>query len=327
MNDRPLANLKGKLFLSLLLGLVAVAGLSLYADLPKLAGSLRSFDWVLLVPALLFTFGNYVLRFVKWHLYLAQIGVRGLPAGESALIFFGGLAMVVTPGRVGEWLKSFLLRELTGTPFSTSAPIVVAERLTDAVSMLVLASVGLVTYGYGWQVLLAVLLVAAAVVYVTQHRALAERLFRPAKGLPLVAGRLASLRSFYESSHLLFKPRNLVWAVGLGVVSWFGECIALFLVLVGLGLPAEPTLLLKATFILAVASIVGSASMLPGGLVAAEGSLAGLLLLLGVVGDPATAAAATLIARLCTLWFGVLVGLVALVLFTPRLARQGVRLL
>lgn len=52
--------------------------------------------------------------------------------------------------------------------------------------------------------------------------------------------------------------------------------------------------------------------MLPGGLAAAEGSLAGLMLLLGVTHNPAVAAAATLLIRFATLWLGVAVGLIGL---------------
>ena len=53
---------------------------------------------------------NYVFRFIKWEYYLSLIGVKGLPWRDSALIFFSGLGMVITPGKVGEWIKSSPLR-------------------------------------------------------------------------------------------------------------------------------------------------------------------------------------------------------------------------
>jgi uncharacterized protein (TIRG00374 family) len=318
-------NLKAKLLLSLVLGLTVIAGLGFFADLPRTLDALSRFDWRFLPVALVCVLWNYLLRFVKWQFYLRQIGVANLNPADSALVYLSGLSMVVTPGRVGEWLKSYLLREMTGTPFSATAPIVVAERLTDAVSMLLLASVGLLAYGYGGPVLLLVLVGAATVVYFTQHRAAARRLYHAVRPLPGLAARIDSLRAFYDSSYRLFRPRSLAFAVGLGVVSWFGECVAFFVILAGLGIPVEPALLLQATFILATATIVGSVSMLPGGLAAAEGSLAGLLLLLAVTGDVGVAAAATLLVRLCTLWFGVLVGVLALLGVAPRLARPALR--
>ncbi|MHB1131912.1 MAG: lysylphosphatidylglycerol synthase transmembrane domain-containing protein [Chloroflexota bacterium] len=326
MNSNSPGNLGRQLAFSLILGLLVVASLSFVADLPKVSEALASFDWRLLPAVLLLTLANYLLRFVKWHFYLGQIGVAGISLVDSLLLFMGGLSMVVTPGKVGEWLKTYLLRSLTGTPVSSSAPIVVAERLTDGLAMLLLASVGLAAYGWGWQVLLLVLLGGLAVVFLSQHRALARRVAGWLSRVTLVREQLVHARAFYESAHVLLKPANLAVAIALGLVSWFGECVAFFLVLVGLGLVATPTLLLQATFILATATLVGSVSLLPGGLAAAEGSIAGLLLLLGVTDSPAVAAAATLIIRFCTLWFGVSVGALALALFMPRLARRGVSL-
>ncbi|MHB9090445.1 MAG: lysylphosphatidylglycerol synthase domain-containing protein, partial [Chloroflexota bacterium] len=92
-----LGNLKTKLLVSLILGLAVLAGLTFFADFPKMMAALRQFDWRLLPVALFFVFWNYLLRFAKWHYYLAQIGVRSLPLKDSALLFLGGLSMVVTP--------------------------------------------------------------------------------------------------------------------------------------------------------------------------------------------------------------------------------------
>ena len=51
--------------------------------------------------------------------------------------------------------------------------------------------------------------------------------------------------------------------------------------------------------------------MLPGGIGLTEVSLTGLLLSLTACTDKGEAAAATIIVRLCTLWFAVLVGIIA----------------
>ena len=103
-------------------------------------------------------------------------------------------------------------------------------------------------------------------------------------------------------------------AVTLGVLSWAGECLAFWLVLGGLDLPLTGHLLLVATFVLAVSSIAGALSLLPGGLGVADAGVAGMLLLL-VPDERMTrgvAAAATLLIRFATLWFAVLLGALAL---------------
>jgi len=313
-----LEDVRGRLLISFVIALAVVLGLVFYADLSKTLAAFARFQWLYIAPILGLTLLNYLLRFVKWHFYLHQIGVRNLHPWDSLLMFFSGLSMVMTPGKIGEWLKSYLLRESTGTPFSRSAPIIVAERLTDAVAMLILASGGLLISGVGWQVLVLVLLLALAVVAVARYRPLAMRLLRCGESTPVISKRMRHVHEFYESSYTLFGLRNLLAAIGLGFVSWSGECIAFYLVLIGLGQEPSVMLVVKASFILAASTLAGSLFLLPGGLGVAEGGITGLCqALVGMTKD--LAVASTLLIRFCTLWFGVSLGLIMLMIFTRRL--------
>ncbi|MCL5076227.1 MAG: flippase-like domain-containing protein [Chloroflexi bacterium] len=303
----------------LALGLVVLLALAVLGDFPKVVQSFAHFYWGYIPLILALTLVNYVLRFCKWQYYLRLIGVDALPRWDSFLIFFGGLAMVITPGKVGEWLKSFLLKETSGTPLSLSAPIIIAERLTDGLAMLLLASAGLVIYGHGWQLFLLLFVASAGIVVLSQQRSFILRLLAWSGRINWLSGWTHHLRTFYESSYRLLRMDALLLATTIGFVSWSAECVAFFFVLTGLGLEASPLLLLQATFILATSTLIGSISLLPGGLAAAEGSIAGLLLLLRVTVSPAQAATATLLIRLCTLWFGVSVGVATLFLLSRRL--------
>ena len=52
----------------------------------------------------------------------------------------------MTPGKLGEAVKALLLRESRGIPAARTAPIVIAERFTDLVGLLLLAAVGAFTF-------------------------------------------------------------------------------------------------------------------------------------------------------------------------------------
>ena len=230
--------------------------------------------------------------------------------------------MVVTPGKVGEWLKSYFLRETTGTPFFRSAPVIVAERLTDGLAMVLLASGGLVLFRVGWQLVVLVLLLAFAVLVLAWTPPLAEGALAIAERLPMIASRVVHLREFYGSARTIFSPQNLLLGVGLGFISWSGECIAYYLVLQGLGQPESLTLAVQAAFILAVASLGGSLLLLPAGLGVAEGGITGMAqVLLGMPRDLAVTSA--ILIRLSTLWFGVTLGLVMLGVVTRSLAARA----
>jgi uncharacterized protein (TIRG00374 family) len=317
-DDSRLAALRRKLPLGLALGAAVALVLGIAADAPKVAAALASFNWGLLPLILVLTLVNYLVRFVKWQLYLRLIGAPPIPLWESFLLFFSGLAMTITPGKVGEWLKSYLLRERYGVPISVSAPIILAERLTDGVAMIVLALGGLLAYGYGRELMALVALVALALVVATQVPAAQELALGVAGRLPFLRERVEHLRAFLESTRRLFALGPLLLAIGMGIVSWGSECVAFYLVLVGLGVTGGGELLLQAAFVLATATIIGSASMVPGGLAVAEGGITGMLQLLGITHDLAIAAAATLLIRAGTLWFGVGVGVIALALLARR---------
>jgi uncharacterized protein (TIRG00374 family) len=309
-----LRSMRGRVLLSLGFALLVVIGLTLFADSRKLVGALREFRWPLLAPILLLTTTNYALRFLKWQFYLRRIGIEDLPPGLSLRIYFAGFAMGITPGKIGEVLKSVLLREVTGTPVAVTAPMILAERLTDGLAMLFLASAGLVIFHYGVPVFatMAVLLLCGFVLL--QQQRLIRRAIDAGGRVRLLSGLTHHLHAFYDSTYTLLRLRPLLVATIIGIVSWLMECIAFFLVLLGLGFDATPRLLLTATFVLGAATLIGSVSFLPGGLGAAEISMTAMLLAL--ITTPLmthdVAVATTLLIRFCTLWYGIAIGLVAL---------------
>jgi glycosyltransferase 2 family protein len=315
------------MLLSLAFGIVVVGVLGAYADYRAIIGVLRHFDWAVLPVVLLLTAFNYFGRFLKWQFYLGRLASR-VPTDVSLLIFISGFSMVLTPGKVGELLKSYLLKQVSGTPMARSAPIVLAERLTDGVALLLLGSVGLLLYRRGWEALVAIFALAVLVVLVIQSRPLSLAILVRLERLPLLSRVADHLRAAYASSYLLLRLDALLIAIGLGILSWSGECLAFYVILHGLHLDQQGgglLLLVKAAFILASSTLVGSASLLPGGLGVADGGIAGLLhVLLGT--PPDVSVAATLLIRFCTLWFGVALGAGALALFGQRYGKPQLQL-
>ena len=290
-----------------------MVAIAFYADFPHLVTALVNFRWEFFPLILGLTLFNYFWRFLKWQYYLDRLEIR-MHWLKSLLIFLSGLSMAITPGKVGELLKSYLLKSTTGTPISRTSPIIMAERLTDGIAMIGLAMIGLVLYGFGWELLLALCIIVITVVLVIQNRRLSMALLGFGERLPIVSRIAHLIRTFYESSYALLQWRPLLLAILIGLISWSGECAALLFVYAGLGIAFSLDVFIKSMFILAVSSLVGSVSGLPGGLGTADGSMLGLTQLL-VTPSKAIAGAATLLIRLCTLWFGLGLGVIALILF------------
>lgn len=305
-----------RILLGVAAGVAIYLGFSIWAGARSVGEALGTFNWWAALGGLALAAANYLVRFVRWHYYLRVLGLTAVPAGESFLVFLGGFALTITPGKLGEAVKAFLLRESRGIPVARTAPIVIAERFSDLVGLLLLAGVGVFTFDVDRRFLAAGAALIGIGFLVVSVESIAKLAIRIAGRVPGVRAFAHKLDEFYRSTATLLRPLPLLIAVVLSVISWFFECVAFWLV-VG-GFKGAHVDIKAAVFIYAAMTVAGALSFLPGGLGVTE---AGMLTLLGKLGTGtgrSVAAAATFVTRLCTLWFAVAVGLFALVLFARR---------
>lgn len=299
--------IRRKIVITSAFGIAVYAALMIYADVDELLCAAGSFKVAYLPAILALTCLNYALRFLKWDYYLGCLGIR-VSKRRSAGIFLSGLSMSVTPAKLGETFKSYLLKESDNIEISRTIPVVLAERCTDLIGLIILASVGYSAFDYGREVLAITLLMILFPISIIQSRQLCSRLIN--SRMPIISKFAYPLCNLYESAYTLFSIKTLFITILISTVSWFFECLALFFVLKGFGLDTSPLLSL---FAYSFSTIVGAVSMIPGGLGISEGSLAGILILNDI--SRTIAVASTLIIRFCTLWFGVIVGILTLSIY------------
>ena len=289
-------------------GAAVFAGVSIYGDVHELGARLAGFAWWTFAAALGLALTNYALRYVRWNLYLRNRGLV-VPGRTSALVFVSGFALSVTPGKIGELIKSYLLRAILAIPIARSAPIVVAERVTDLIALLLLALVGVALYGIAGTTVAAGSALVLAGLVVLAWPSLSHRLIDAATRPRRFARYRPRLRELYTGLAALVRPWPLTWGTVIGVVAWLSECAGFALIVSGFGGTHVPFAL--AILIYASTTVAGALSFLPGGLVVTDAGMTWLLQSARGA-DQATAAAATILTRLATLWFAVVIGLVAL---------------
>ncbi len=316
--------------LGLGLGVAVYAAAVLIGDAGRLHEALRSFAGAQLAYALLLSTANYALRFAKWELCLGWLGVREpgpgnaptLTRARSALIYVSGLSMSVTPGKLGEVLRSILLKASDGVSGSRTAPIVVADRLTDLIALVILSLLGITTHAELWPLLLGTLAIVFCAVAALGSPSLLHRMFGLVgrAGLSSVASRAEAL---VASSSALLRLRALGTLSALSLLGWGLECGGYWCVLRGFA-GTEPALA-QSAFLWSSTTLIGALSFLPGGLGATEGSLALLATRLVPGVDAAIALASTLLIRAATLWYAVALGGLALAIFLrdPELRKRS----
>jgi uncharacterized protein (TIRG00374 family) len=308
--------LKKNIFISLGFAAALYLALTVYVNYSSVAKAMMMFNWIWLPVVIALSFGNYCVRFIKWDYYLKLLNIK-IGKTDSFAIFMSGLIMSVTPGKMGELLKSYLVKQVCGEPVSKTAPVVFAERITDFVSLVLLALMGAYVFNYGRAVVIGTGLFFLAVLVIISCRRLAGAIIKILSKFRFIEKHTSKLITAYDSSYIMLRPVPLLYMTAISTVSWSLECFGYYLVLINFGIN---TTVLFAVFVYTFATIAGAVTMLPGGLGVTEGSLT--LLLIKRCGAPASlAVSSTLIIRLVTLWFAVLVGIVSVSFYQKRFGR------
>jgi uncharacterized protein (TIRG00374 family) len=277
--------------------------------------ALSDFHWSAFVFALGLSSANYVLRFLKWEFYLHRLEIRGVPKVESFLVFLSGFVLTVTPGKIGEVFKSAVLQETHGVEVSRTAPIIIAERLTDVIAIIILIFVGSLGFSGGlpWALAgcAAVSIGLLFIIWPVPFRMLTEWMARRGGA----SGRIVpQMMTAYGSLRIVASPGALIVPTVLSLIGWGGEGIALYLLLEGF---QQTVALPLALFFYATATLAGALVPVPGGLGVAETMIQSQLVQIGGVSAGA-ATASMLMIRFATLWWAVIVGFAALGLLKLR---------
>jgi len=311
-------NLQRKIVLGIVIAAIVYLGFSLYIDFGKLIEAFALFDFRYFPLVLLLSFLNYHLRFERWHYYLKVLDIK-LPRKISFSIFIGGLIMSITPGKVGEVLKSFLIKEYNGTSIHKSAPVILVERLGDFFSLLMVAMVGAIYFDFGRNIVLITLIIFGALLFGLSYRPIAEPVIRYMSRLKFLNKISEKILVAYENSYKLLRPIPLFSMLILAAIAWGLEAYGLFIILKVFNTEAT---FFWSLFIYSFSTIVGGLLLVPGGIGPTEGSLTLLLVRTNIPLN--ISFVATFLIRVATLWFAILMGIIGLIYFQKKVVRKKV---
>ena len=141
-----------KILLVIVGTIIIYAGFLFASDASKIIDSLRSFELKYLPIILLIIPASWVFLFLRWHYLMKNIGII-LPIKKNILIYFSGFSLAITPGKFGELIKSEILKKEFSIPRTSTAPLVIVERLYDLVGGVAVAIFGIWALGYGTYVI------------------------------------------------------------------------------------------------------------------------------------------------------------------------------
>jgi len=288
------------LILIFIVGIYAV--IILLSDAEILYHKFVSANYQLLLVAMGFFSLGYFFRAFRWVVMLRFMGMR-ISLSKNLVIYFTGYAFTMTPGKLGEAVRSKYLEDEFNFSPSKTIPTIFAERYYDVIGVLAVAflSVGAIKTENPLVFLSVVLLVAF---YFGVKKRFAKKILSPLSKIKRLDKLNVKLMEYLETVEMLMKPRIFIASSSITILSWFVEAIGAYYIFEAFGINLG---LSESIFIYVITSLIGAASFLPGGVGGTEGSLLGLLLLKGheyneVLGP-------VLMIRIFALWYVIVIGI------------------
>ena len=255
---------------------------------------------------LLVTSGWFVL-FLRWHLLLRNAKIF-IPVKDSFLILTSGFALTIIPGKVGELIKSQLLKTKFGIARSKTVPIVILEQVYQATGIVILSFFGIWYFELGAYVLA---FFTAALVFafvLISSRKTFNKIVSLLGRRKFTMKFVEPLSSSYDTIKNGIRGPITIYASGLSILFWLIEATSIYFILLAFGVETIGFLTIISTYTTSI--MLGILSFLPLGLGVVEGSLASFLTMHDI--DISLALTIVVVIRIFTRWFGVSVGFIAL---------------
>ncbi len=269
------------------------------------AASLSQLSSWVLAAAVFLSLINYALRFLRWNQYLALVARHKISLPRHLLIYIAGFSMTTTPGKLGELSRAAWLSE-HGISLSEVTAVFVLERALDVVALLILGSIIVTLLLPEFSEHLIAFGVATIVLATMIGLATVPRLLSRITGRKTRVQRL--LTQITDAAQLV-GPMQLCLGLLFGLLAWAAEGYACWLIVTDLA-PATVVSIVDVVGIYANSLLAGAVTLIPGGLVATELTLGAGLALFDL--PVTTILSVVVVTRLITLWFGVLLGFIAM---------------
>jgi len=248
---------------------------------------------------------SWIIVFFRWHFLLKNSNII-IPKKENFKIYMAGFAMSVTPGKVGELIKSQFLKSKYGVSRKNTLPIIISEYFYHMVGVLVVSIIGV----YYFEFSLYIIILTSALIITTLTIISSETFFKKFVNLISKRNFLKKYVSPISDSHIILKKstRGKIFIIssGLSIAFWLTEVLIVYFVFLSFNILNFE--FFKIAAIYTTSLILGMLSFLPMGVGVVEGSLAGFLNYEGI--DISIALTLVILIRIFTRWYGVIVGLI-----------------
>jgi len=291
-----------------IIGIIALYFIFLViSDLGEVYHQLNEMDISYLPIILLLIPLSWLALFTRWNLLLKNSNIH-VPIKDNFKIYLSGFALSIIPGKVGELIKSQLLKTKFGIPRERTAPIVLVEQLYNIIGIVGVSILGIWYFEFGVHIILLAALLLVIVLIIISSKRFFDKFLTLLSRIKFLSQYTSILSNSYDVLRKSTRGWIVVYASAISITFWLIESVIAYFVLASFGINYIEFLSVIMTYTSSI--ILGVFSFLPLGIGVVEGSLAGFFTLQGV--DISIALTLVIFIRIFTRWIGVSVGFVSL---------------
>jgi len=301
-----------KTTIMILILIVIYVAFLLSTDITKVQNNLKTMNYSYLLIAIgLWASGNFI-RVIRWHLFLKEIEDK-VPFKENVLYYLAGFAFLLSPGRLGEIIRSPYIKRDYGISIPKTASIVFVERFYELLGIVIVLSVGLVFTEFQRTILLVPLTVIVVAIVVFKNKKLLFNLVNKISKIRLLKNISTNFEESYNTIVKLSKPKFFVIGTITSTIRAFLMGLAVYFLVLSLSakLSFEEVLV-----IFPASQLVAALSMIPGGIGIFDGGIVGLFFAFNVPYD--IAITTTILIRIIGIGLFSVIGLIFLRLISSR---------
>ena len=227
-----------------------------------------------------------------------------------------GFALSIVPGKIGELIKSQLLKIKFDVPRTKTGPIIILEQLYNLIGIVVISCIGLglmIIFNIEFfeisnYVIIGAVFVLIFLLVILNSKKTYETFFHKISKFKFISKYELSFEESYETIKKSLRGKLLVVSTILSSLFWLVEATVVYLILLAFDVDILQFSTIVATYTSSI--LLGVASFLPMGIGVTEGSLAGFFTLQGI--DVSLALTIVIFIRIFTRWIGVSLGFIFL---------------
>jgi glycosyltransferase 2 family protein len=247
-------------------------------DINSIKNNIQKFSWKYLIFAIGFFLLAILIRIIRWNFWFHKID-PSVSRRASTLFYLSGLAFSITPGRVGEAIRSYFIKRDHGTTQSKTVPLVLVERFYDLIGLLVVLGITLIFVDFNKTIMIIPITLVSVFFVLTQKKSVMKKILLKVSKIKFLSRFAPNAEESADTLYQMFHFKNFIPSTLLGSLLVFIDILGAYMIILGLLIGLD---LAKSTLIISVSVIAGALSFIPGGLGVQEGGLLGLMTIDGV---------------------------------------------